>query len=219
MALIPAYEIAAPSKRACVVDGPVFGGTLAQMIDLNNHLALGRARRCVHANFTRPAPKDFADLDGNTNTIDLDAVSFTSSSELLEIPWLSSPMARYVVLFIRYRAAPSSSITQASSITASLSELNTGGGAHTQIDAGCSWSVTNGRLDSTHYSQGVDVRYSLEEVTTTAQIRAASGGIDEPRPLIIPAASRGLELIVSLNTVMTQISSVDIFELYEEQFS
>ena len=79
------------------------------MIDLTNHLALGRARRCVHANFTRLAPKDFADLDANTDTIEIDEEA-PESSELLEIPWLSSPMARYVVLFIRYRAASSASI-------------------------------------------------------------------------------------------------------------
>jgi hypothetical protein len=212
MALIPAYQINAPSTRACNVDSPVFGGTIAQMIDLTNHLALGRARRCVHANFTRLAPKDFADLDANTDTIEIDAEA-PESSELLEIPWLSSPMARYVVLFIRYRAASSASIN------ASLFELNTSGGAHVQIDFGCTWSTTNGRLQSTNYSEGVGTRYALLEATTTAQIRDASGGVDEPRPLVIPSASRGLELMVSLDCTQVSITSVDVFELYEEQWS
>lgn len=212
MALIPAYQIAAPSTRACNVDSPVFGGTLAQMIDLINHLGLGRARRCVHANFTRLAPKSFADLDGKTNTIELDAET-PVSSEILEIPWLSSPMARYAILFMRYRAASSASIT------ASLFELNTSGGAHNQIDAGCSWSATNGRLDSTRYSEGAATRYALLEATTTAQIRDASGGVDEPRPLVIPSASRGLELMVRLDCTHVSITSVDVFELYEEQYS
>jgi hypothetical protein len=212
MALIPAYQINAPSTRACNVDSPVFGGTIAQMIDLTNHLALGRARRCVHANFTRLTPKDFADLDGNTDTIEIDAEA-PESSETLEIPWLSSPMARYVVLFIRYRA------TGSPSIAADLYELNTTGGAHTRIDVGCSWSATNGRLQSTDYPQGGAIRYGLLEATTTAQIRDASGGVDDPRPLVIPSASRGLELMVRLDCVQTSITSVDVFELYEEQWS
>ena len=212
MALIPAYQLPAPSTRACNVDAPVFGGTIAQMIDLTNPLALGRARRCVHANFTRLAPKDFADLDGNKDTIVFDS-EIPTSSEVLEIPWLSSPMARYVALFVRYRA------TGSCSLTAELYELNTSGGAHTQIDAGCVWSASNGRMQATNYQESEDTRYHLVELTTTTQIRAASGGVDEPRPLVVPSASRGLELMVRLTCAEVTVTSVDLFEIYEEEWS
>lgn len=212
MALINAYEIAVPSPRSCSVDSPVFGGTMASFIDLTNHLALGRARRAIHANFTRRSTEDFADLDGNTDSIDLDAIA-PGSTETLEIPWLSSPMARYVTLYVRYRA------TGTPSLTAELYELNTSGGAHTLLDAGCEWTTTNGRLQPTDYTEGRDTRYNLLELTTTAQIRAASGGVDEPRPLIVPSANRGNELMVRFTAAEVEITSVDIFELYEVEWS
>lgn len=212
MALINAYEIAVPSPRACSVDSPVFGGTMASFIDLTNHLALGRARRAIHANFTRQSTANFSDLDGKTNSIDLDAIA-PASSEVLEIPWLSSPMARYVTLYVRYRA------TGTCSLTAELFELNTSGGAHTLLDAGCEWTTTNGRLQPTDYTEGRETRYNLLELTTTAQIRTVSGGVDQPRPLFIPVANRGNELMVRLTAAEVEITSVDIFELYEEEFS
>ena len=55
---------------------------MASFIDLTNHLALGRGAR-IHANFTRRSTADFADLDGNTNSIDIDAIA-PASSEVLE---------------------------------------------------------------------------------------------------------------------------------------
>ena len=212
MALINAYEIAVPSPRSCSVDSPVFGGTMASFIDLTNHLALGRARRAIHANFTRRSTADFADLDGNTNSIDIDAIA-PASSEVLEIPWLSSPMARYVTLYVRYRA------TGTPSLNAELFELNTSGGAHTLLDAGCEWTTVNGRIQPTDYTEGRDTRYNLLELTTTAQIRTVSGGVDAPRPLLIPVANRGSELMIRLTAAEVEVTSVDVFELYEEEFS
>jgi hypothetical protein len=212
MALTNAYEIATPSPRSCSVDSPVFGGTVAQFIDLTNHLALGRARRVIHANFTRQLPKTFANLDGNTDSIDLDS-EVPPSAEVLEIPWLSSPMARYVSLFVRYRASGTPSLT------AELYELNTTGGAHTQIDVGCEWTTVNGRLAPTNYTEGNVTRYALLELTTTAQIRAASGVVDEPRPLVVPAAYRGSELMIRLTAAEVEITSVDAFEIYEQEWS
>ena len=66
MALINAFEAATPSPRACMVDAPVMGGTMAQMIDLVNHLGAGRSRRVIHANFTR-GQATFADVVDDTD--------------------------------------------------------------------------------------------------------------------------------------------------------
>jgi hypothetical protein len=49
-----------------MVDVPVMGGTIAQMMDLANHLGVGRARRVIHSNWTR-GQGTFADLVDRTD--------------------------------------------------------------------------------------------------------------------------------------------------------
>jgi hypothetical protein len=211
MPLINAFEPATPSPRACMVDAPVMGGTIAQMIDLANHLGVGRARRVVHSNFTR-GQGIFADLVDRTDIF----TAFTdppSSSETLEIPWLSSPLGRYAYLFLTIQA---SGTTPA--IVAELYKLDVTGAAHTLIDAGCQWNTTNNRLTPS-VRRGQVVTYPIQTIGTGAQVQATGAGVSDPRPLVIPLANRGDRLMVRLSCAEVRVEAVDIFELYEESWS
>ena len=194
-----------------MVDVPVMGGTIAQMMDLANHLGVGRARRVIHANFTR-GQGTFADLVDRTDVF----TQFTtppSSSETLEIPWLSSPLGRYAYLFLTIQA---SGTTPA--IVAELFQLNTTGGAHTLIDAGCQWNTTNNRLTPS-VRRGQVVTYPIQTIGTGAQVQATGAGVSDPRPLVIPLANRGDNLMLRLSCTEARVEAVDIFELYEESWS
>ena len=194
-----------------MVDVPVMGGTIAQMMDLANHLGVGRARRVIHANFTR-GQGTFADLVDRTDIFTM----FTeppSSSETLEIPWLSSPLGRYAYLFLTIQA---SGTTPA--IVAELFQLNTTGGAHTLIDAGCQWNTTNNRLTPS-VRRGQVVTYPIQTIGTGAQVQATGAGVSDPRPLVIPLANRGDNLMLRLSCTEVRVEAVDIFELYEESWS
>jgi len=194
-----------------MVDVPVMGGTIAQMMDLANHLGVGRARRVIHANFTR-GQGTFADLVDRTDIFTM----FTeppSSSETLEIPWLSSPLGRYAYLFLTIQA---SGTTPA--IVAELFQLNTTGGAHTLIDAGCQWNTTNNRLTPS-VRRGQVVTYPIQTIGTGAQVQATGAGVSDPRPLVIPLANRGDNLMLRLSCTEARVEAVDIFELYEESWS
>ena len=194
-----------------MVDVPVMGGTVAQMMDLANHLGVGRARRVIHANFTR-GQGTFADLVDRTDVF----TQFTtppSSSETLEIPWLSSPLGRYAYLFLTIQA---SGTTPA--IVAELFQLNTTGGAHTLIDAGCQWNTTNNRLTPS-VRRGQVVTYPIQTIGTGAQVQATGAGVSDPRPLVIPLANRGDNLMLRLSCTEVRVEAVDIFELYEESWS
>jgi hypothetical protein len=194
-----------------MVDVPVMGGTVAQMMDLANHLGVGRARRVIHANFTR-GQGTFADLVDRTDVF----TQFTtppSSSETLEIPWLSSPLGRYAYLFLTIQA---SGTTPA--IVAELFQLNTTGGAHTLIDAGCQWNTTNNRLTPS-VRRGQVVTYPIQTIGTGAQVQATGAGVSDPRPLVIPLANRGDNLMLRLSCTEARVEAVDIFELYEESWS
>ena len=194
-----------------MVDVPVMGGTVAQMMDLANHLGVGRARRVIHANFTR-GQGTFADLVDRTDVF----TQFTtppSSSETLEIPWLSSPLGRYAYLFLTIQA---SGTTPA--IVAELFQLNTTGGAHTLIDAGCQWNTTNNRLTPS-VRRGQVVTYPIQTIGTGAKVQATGAGVSDPRPLVIPLANRGDNLMLRLSCTEARVEAVDIFELYEESWS
>jgi len=194
-----------------MVDAPVMGGTIAQMIDLANHLGVGRARRVVHSNFTR-GQGIFADLVDRTDIF----TAFTdppSSSETLEIPWLSSPLGRYAYLFLTIQA---SGTTPA--IVAELYKLDVTGAAHTLIDAGCQWNTTNNRLTPS-VRRGQVVTYPIQTIGTGAQVQATGAGVSDPRPLVIPLANRGDRLMVRLSCAEVRVEAVDIFELYEESWS
>lgn len=194
-----------------MVDAPVMGGTIAQMIDLANHLGVGRARRVVHSNFTR-GQGIFADLVDRTDIF----TAFTdppSSSETLEIPWLSSPLGRYAYLFLTIQA---SGTTPA--IVAELYKLDVTGAAHTLIDAGCQWNTTNNRLTPS-VRRGQVVTYPIQTIGTGAQVQATGAGVSDPRPLVIPLANRGDRLMVRLSCTEVRVEAVDIFELYEESWS
>jgi hypothetical protein len=156
MPLINAFEPAVPSPRSCMVDVPVMGGTIAQMMDLANHLGVGRARRVIHSNWTR-GQGTFADLVDRTDVF----TQFTqapSSSETLEVAWRSSPIGRYAYLFLTIQA---SGTTPA--IVAELFQLNTTGGAHTLIDAGCQWNTINNRLTPS-VRRGQSSLWPIEEI-------------------------------------------------------
>lgn len=194
-----------------MVDVPVMGGTIAQMMDLANHLGVGRARRVIHGNFTR-GQGTFADLVDRTDVFTM----FTeppSSSETLEIPWLSSPLGRYAYLFLTIQA---SGTTPA--IVAELFQLNTTGGAHTLIDAGCQWNTVNNRLTPS-VRRGQVVTYPIQTIGTGAQVQATGAGVSDPRPLVIPLANRGDNLMLRLSCTEVRVEAVDIFELYEESWS
>ena len=194
-----------------MVDVPVMGGTIAQMMDLANHLGVGRARRVIHANFTR-GQGTFADLVDRTDIFTM----FTeppSSSEILEIPWLSSPLGRYAYLFLTIQA---SGTTPA--IVAELFKLDTTGAAHTLIDAGCQWNTTNNRLTPS-VRRGQVVTYPIQTIGTGAQVQATGAGVSDPRPLVIPLANRGDNLMLRLSCTEVRVEAVDIFELYEESWS
>lgn len=194
-----------------MVDVPVMGGTIAQMMDLANHLGVGRARRVIHANFTR-GQGTFADLVDRTDIFTM----FTeppSSSETLEIPWLSSPLGRYAYLFLTIQA---SGTTPA--IVAELFKLDTTGAAHTLIDAGCQWNTTNNRLTPS-VRRGQVVTYPIQTIGTGAQVQATGAGVSDPRPLVIPLANRGDNLMLRLSCTEVRVEAVDIFELYEESWS
>jgi hypothetical protein len=194
-----------------MVDVPVMGGTIAQMMDLANHLGVGRARRVIHANFTR-GQGTFADLVDRTDIFTM----FTeppSSSETLEIPWLSSPLGRYAYLFLTIQA---SGTTPA--IVAELFKLDTTGGAHTLIDAGCQWNTTNNRLTPS-VRRGQVVTYPIQTMGTGAQVQATGAGVSDPRPLVIPLANRGDNLMLRLSCTEVRVEAVDIFELYEESWA
>lgn len=211
MPLINAFEPAVPSPRSCMVDVPVMGGTIAQMMDLANHLGVGRARRVIHGNFTR-GQGTFADLVDRTDIFTM----FTeppSSSETLEIPWLSSPLGRYAYLFLTIQA---SGTTPA--IVAELFKLDTTGAAHTLIDAGCQWNTTNNRLTPS-VRRGQVVTYPIQTIGTGAQVQATGAGVSDPRPLVIPLANRGDNLMLRLSCTEVRVEAVDIFELYEESWS
>ena len=194
-----------------MVDAPVMGGTIAQMIDLANHLGVGRARRVVHSNFTR-GQGIFADLVDRTDIF----TAFTdppSSSKTLEIPWLSSPLGRYAYLFLTIQA---SGTTPA--IVAELYKLDVTGAAHTLIDAGCQWNTTNNRLTPS-VRRGQVVTYPIQTIGTGAQVQATGAGVSDPRPLVIPLANRGDRLMVRLSCTEVRVEAVDIFELYEESWA
>jgi hypothetical protein len=194
-----------------MVDVPVMGGTIAQMMDLANHLGVGRARRVIHGNFTR-GQGTFADLVDRTDIFTM----FTeppSSSETLEIPWLSSPLGRYAYLFLTIQA---SGTTPA--IVAELFKLDTTGGAHTLIDAGCQWNTTNNRLTPS-VRRGQVVTYPIQTIGTGAQVQATGAGVSDPRPLVIPLANRGDNLMLRLSCTEVRVEAVDIFELYEESWA
>ena len=213
MALIMSYQVAPPGSLACNVDAPVSGGTVSQIIDLTNHLALGRARRCVHSNLTRQLPLNYADLDAKTDVYIRDTQA-PGSSEVIEVPWLSSATAEHLILYIRCRASGSTP-----SIIADLYELNTSGGAHAQIDKGCHWTTTNRQIGELTEREGQSLRYRLFELSTGATVQAASGAVDDPRPLVIPPASRGLELMVRFTCASVSIAAVDMMERFEESWS
>lgn len=194
-----------------MVDVPVMGGTIAQMMDLANHLGVGRARRVIHGNFTR-GQGTFADLVDRTDIFTM----FTeppSSSETLEIPWLSSPLGRYAYLFLTIQA---SGTTPA--IVAELFKLDTTGAAHTLIDAGCQWNTTNNRLTPS-VRRGQVVTYPIQTIGTGAQVQATGAGVSDPRPLVIPLANRGDNLMLRLSCTEARVEAVDIFELYEESWA
>jgi len=194
-----------------MVDVPVMGGTIAQMMDLANHLGVGRARRVIHANFTR-GQGTFADLVDRTDIFTM----FTeppSSSETLEIPWLSSPLGRYAYLFLTIQA---SGTTPA--IVAELFKLDTTGGAHTLIDAGCQWNTTNNRLTPS-VRRGQVVTYPIQTIGTGAQVQATGAGVSDPRPLVIPLVNRGDNLMLRLSCTEVRVEAVDILELYEESWA
>lgn len=194
-----------------MVDVPVMGGTIAQMMDLANHLGVGRARRVIHGNFTR-GQGTFADLVDRTDVFTM----FTeppSSSETLEIPWLSSPLGRYAYLFLTIQA---SGTTPA--IVAELFKLDITGGAHTLIDAGCQWNTTNNRLTPS-VRRGQVVTYPIQTIGTGAQVQATGAGVSDPRPLVIPLANRGDNLMLRLSCTEVRVEAVDIFELYEESWA
>ena len=67
--------------------------------------------------------------------------------------------------------------------------------------------------------RGRDTRYNLLELTTTAQNQGRVWRVDEPRPLVVPSANRGNELMVRFTAAEVEITSVDIFELYEVEWS
>jgi len=194
-----------------MVDVPVMGGTIAQMMDLANHLGLGRARRAIHANFTR-GQGTFADLVDRTD-IFTQFLTPPSSSETLEVPWLSSPIGRYAYLFLTIQA---SGTTPA--IVAELFKLDTTGGAHTLIDAGCQWNTTNNRLTPS-VRRGQVVTYPIQTIGTGAQVQATGAGVSDPRPLVIPLANRGDNLMLRLSCTEVRVEAVDIFELYEESWA
>lgn len=211
MALINAFEAAAPSPRACMVDAPVMGGTMAQMIDLVNHLGAGRSRRVIHANFTR-GQGTFSDLVDDTD-IFTPFLFNPPSTKTLEVPFLSSPIGRYLVLFLTVQASGTTP-----SLTVELFKLNTSGGAHTLIDAGVKWDTINNRITPT-VEQGAVTVYPIQVITTGAQVQSAGAGVDDPRPLIIPSAQRGENLMVRFTCAEINIEAVDIFELYEENWA
>ena len=211
MTLINAFEAATPSPRACMVDAPVMGGTMAQMIDLVNHLGVGRSRRVIHANFTR-GQATFADVVDDTDIFTPFLIN-PPSTETLEVPFLSSPIGRYLVLFLTVQASGTTP-----SLTVELFKLNTLGGAHTLIDNGVRWDSVNNRITPT-IEQGAVTVYPVQIITTGAQVQPASGGVDDPRPLVIPAAQRGENLMVRLTCADINIEAVDVFELYEESWA
>ena len=172
---------------------------------------MGRARRVIHGNFTR-GQGTFADLVDRTDIFTM----FTeppSSSETLEIPWLSSPLGRYAYLFLTIQA---SGTTPA--IVAELFKLDTTGAAHTLIDAGCQWNTTNNRLTPS-VRRGQVVTYPIQTIGTGAQVQATGAGVSDPRPLVIPLANRGDNLMLRLSCTEVRVEAVDIFELYEESWS
>jgi len=194
-----------------MVDTPVMGGTMAQMIDLVNHLGVGRARRVIHANFTR-GQGTFADLVDRTDIF----TQFTeapSSSETIEIPFRSSPIGRYAFLFLTIQASGSTP-----AIVAELFQMNTTGGAHTLIDAGCQWNTINNRLTPS-VRRGQVVTYPIQTISTGAQIQATGAGVSDPRPLVIPSANRGDNLLLRLSCTEVRVEAADIFELYEESWA
>ena len=211
MALINAFEAATPSTRACMVDAPVMGGTVAQMIDLLNHLGVGRSRRVIHANFTR-GQGTFSDLDDPTDVF-RPLIIPPPSAETLEIPFLSSPIGRHLLLFLTIQASGTTP-----SLLAELYKLDTTGSPHTLIDAGCQWDTVNNRLTPTIEQRGVPI-YPVQVIGTGAQVQAASGGVDDPRPLVIPLANRGENLMLRLTAAEVNVEAVDIFELYEESWA
>jgi hypothetical protein len=194
-----------------MVDVPVMGGTIAQMMDLANHLGVGRARRVIHSNWTR-GQGTFADLVDRTDVF----TQFTqapSSSETLEVAWRSSPIGRYAYLFLTIQA---SGTTPA--IVAELFQLNTTGGAHTLIDAGCQWNTINNRLTPS-VRRGQVVTYPIQTIGTGAQVQATGAGVSDPRPLVIPLANRGDNLMLRLSCTEVRVEALDIFELYEESWA
>ena len=211
MALILSYEIAAPSPRECNVDAPITGGSMASLVDLTNHLALARSRRVVHSSLSYQLPKNYTSYDAATDTADLDQ-HFPVSSRTVEIPWLSSPLARYAWIRILLRAQDNSSIL------AELYQLNAGGVA-VKLDGGCEWTLANQGLADLSYQVNDSTQYALGVVSTGATPRTAGAGVDEPRPLIIPVANRGDELMIKFTCVFADLFSVDIFELYEGSWS
>ena len=194
-----------------MVDAPVMGGTLAQMIDLINHLGLGRSRRVIHSNFSN-STASFSDLTNKTDAVN----QFTQappSFEELEIPWRSNPLSRHVFFFLTIQASDSFP-----AIVARLFELNTTGGAHALIDAGCQWNTTNNRLTPSVRS-GQVVSYPIQTISTGAQIQPAGGVLSDPRPLVIPLSSRGGNLLLRLSCTSVRVLAVDIFELYQESWA
>ena len=61
--------------------------------------------------------------------------------------------------------------------------------------------------------------YPVQVIGTGAQVQAASGGVDDPRPLVIPLANRGENLMLRLTAAEVNVEAVDIFELYEESWA
>jgi hypothetical protein len=154
----------------------------------------------------------FADLVDRTDVF-TQFITPPSSSETLEVPWLSSPLGRYAYLFLTIQA---SGTTPA--IVAELFKLDTTGGAHTLIDAGCQWNTTNNRLTPSVRRGGV-VTYPIQTIGTGAQVQATGAGVSDPRPLVIPLANRGDNLMLRLSCAEVRVEAVDIFELYEESWA
>jgi hypothetical protein len=63
------------------------------------------------------------------------------------------------------------------------------------------------------------VTYPIQTIGTGAQVQATGAGVSDPRPLVIPLANRGDNLMLRLSCTEVRVEALDIFELYEESWA
>lgn len=182
-----------PREKSVYTRRPLYGRTAASIVDMGNHLAGWRFRRCYAKIWDWPVAGS--------------GLSAIPASLTLRYRHRASPDAEFLFVAFQYDADED---TADASVVLAATAINSGA-----TDAGCTFSAAAGTLSH----RGEDASSAVPNVAHTGFTTQPGVATltDYPRPLSVEswtAAQRDLE--VTFTCAYVRVHSATIFELYSE---